>query len=233
MQTQADLQARHLKTVPDGVQFEVVEGGQSIPMHSQALGNFNVLNLLGVMAALRDLGFSLQQAVNACQNLQPVPGRMQRVGRPEQPAVVVDYAHTPDAVDKALQALRPWADARGGQLLCILGCGGNRDSSKRAPMARLAEQVADVLCLTSDNPRHEDPLEILSQMRQGLTQPQNALQLVDRAQAIAHIIAQMRAEDVVLIAGKGHETYQEIQGVKHGFSDVDHAELALHKWGHA
>jgi UDP-N-acetylmuramoyl-L-alanyl-D-glutamate--2,6-diaminopimelate ligase len=100
-------------------------------------------------------------------------------------------------------------------------------------MARLAEQVADVLCLTSDNPRHEDPLEILSQMRQGLTQPQNALQLVDRAQAIAHIIAQMRAEDVVLIAGKGHETYQEIQGVKHGFSDVDHAELALHKWGHA
>ena len=233
MQSQADLQARHLKTVPDGVQFEVVEGGQSIPMHSQALGNFNVLNLLGVMAALRDLGFSLQQAVNACQNLQPVPGRMQRVGRPEQPAVVVDYAHTPDAVDKALQALRPWADARGGQLLCILGCGGNRDSSKRAPMARLAEQVADVLCLTSDNPRHEDPLEILSQMRQGLTQPQNALQLVDRAQAIAHIIAQMRVEDVVLIAGKGHETYQEIQGVKHGFSDVDHAELALHKWGHA
>jgi UDP-N-acetylmuramoyl-L-alanyl-D-glutamate--2,6-diaminopimelate ligase len=100
-------------------------------------------------------------------------------------------------------------------------------------MARLAEQGADLVCLTSDNPRHEDPLEILSQMRQGLLQPEKALQLIDRAQAIAQIIAQMRAEDVVLIAGKGHETYQDIQGIKHGFSDVDHAELALHRWGRA
>jgi UDP-N-acetylmuramoyl-L-alanyl-D-glutamate--2,6-diaminopimelate ligase len=100
-------------------------------------------------------------------------------------------------------------------------------------MARLAEQAADLVCLTSDNPRDEDPLEILSQMRQGMRLPENAWVLVDRAQAIAQVIAQSRAEDVVLIAGKGHETYQEIQGVMHGFADVDHAELALHRWGRA
>ena len=175
----------------------------------------------------------MQQAVDACHNLAAVPGRMQRVGRAHQPAVVVDYAHTPDAVDKALQALRPWAHARGGRVMCILGCGGNRDTSKRAPMARMAEQGADLVCLTSDNPRHEDPLHILAQMRQGLQHPEQAMQLVDRAQAIAQVIALAQAEDVVLIAGKGHETYQDIQGVMHGFSDVDHAELALHQWGQA
>ena len=230
MQAPADVVARHVQTVADGVQFDVVEGGLTIPMRSQALGDFNVLNLLGVIAALRDLGFSLQHAVQACQDLQAVPGRMQRIGKPHQPAVVVDYAHTPDAVDKALQALRPWARARGGRVLCILGCGGNRDTSKRAPMARMAEQGADVVCLTSDNPRQEDPQHILTQMREGLQQPEQVMQLVDRAQAIAQVIQMAQSEDVVLIAGKGHETYQEIQGVKHGFSDMDHAELALHKW---
>jgi UDP-N-acetylmuramoyl-L-alanyl-D-glutamate--2,6-diaminopimelate ligase len=100
-------------------------------------------------------------------------------------------------------------------------------------MARIAEQGADVVCLTSDNPRLEDPKDILLQMRAGLKKPEQALEWIDRAQAIATVIAQARPEDVVLIAGKGHETYQEIQGVKHGFSDVDHAELALHKWGQA
>jgi UDP-N-acetylmuramoyl-L-alanyl-D-glutamate--2,6-diaminopimelate ligase len=233
MQAPADVMAQQVQTVADGVQFNVVEAGHSVPMRSQALGDFNVLNVLGVIAALRDLGFSLQQAVDACHDLEAVPGRMQRVGQAHQPAVVVDYAHTPDAVDKALQALRPWAHARGGRVMCILGCGGNRDTSKRAPMARMAEHGADLVCLTSDNPRHEDPLHILAQMRQGLKHPEEAMQLVDRAQAIAQVIALAQAQDVVLIAGKGHETYQDIQGVMHGFSDVDHAELALHKWGHA
>ena len=233
IQTTADIHAKHLRTMAGGVQFEVIEGTENISMFSQTLGDFNVLNLLSVIAALRDLGFSLQQAVDACHDLQAVPGRMQRVGQAHQPAVVVDYAHTPDAVDKALQALRPWAQARGGRVMCILGCGGNRDTSKRAPMARMAEHGADLVCLTSDNPRHEDPLHILAQMRQGLNHPEEAMQLVDRGQAIAQVIALAQAQDVVLIAGKGHETYQDIQGVMHGFSDVDHAELALHKWGRA
>lgn len=231
MDGQADLHARQIHHLPQGMQFEVVEGDDVVPMTMQAIGEFNVLNVLGVIAALRDLGFALKQAVQACQDLQGVPGRMQRLGNHNQPAVVVDYAHTPDAIEKALKALRPWADARSGRLICVLGCGGDRDSSKRAPMAQKAERGADLLCLTSDNPRTENPLHIMAQMRQGLERPEAVYQQVDRAKAIADMISKAGAEDVILIAGKGHETYQDIQGVKHGFSDVDHAILALHHWG--
>jgi UDP-N-acetylmuramoyl-L-alanyl-D-glutamate--2,6-diaminopimelate ligase len=233
LQSAADVTASNIQMTARGMEFDVREDGQSFKMHSPALGQFNVLNILGVIAVLRDLGFDLSQAVNACHNLQAVPGRMQRVGKHSQPAVIVDYAHTPDAVDKALQALRPWARARGGRLICILGCGGNRDTSKRAPMAKNAEQGADVVCFTSDNPRFENPQDIMAHMRAGLNQPDLVLEIPDRAQAIAKMISQARAEDVLLIAGKGHETYQEIQGIKHGFSDLDHAELALHTWGNA
>ena len=233
MHPQAAIHARDVKTVEAGMSFEVVEDSSVASIVTDAVGAFNVLNLLGVVAALRDLGFSLQQAVQACEGLQAVPGRMQRLGSFAQPAVVVDYAHTPDAIEKALQALRPWADAREGRLFCVLGCGGDRDNSKRAPMARAAEQAADLVCLTSDNPRSEDPLQILAHMQQGLQRPSAAKVQVDRALAIAETIAQANASDVVLIAGKGHETYQEIQGVQHGFSDVDHAVLALHHWGRA
>ena len=231
MKTVADIHARRVQTVADGMRFDVVEGDETATLTTDAVGDFNVLNLLGVVAALRDLGFPLKQAVHACEGLQAVPGRMHRLGTSEQPAVVVDYAHTPDAVDKALQALRPWAHARAGRLICVLGCGGDRDVSKRAPMARMAEQRADMVCLTSDNPRSEDPLQILRQMREGLQNPQAVVEQMDRARAIADTIAQATASDVILIAGKGHETYQEIRGVRHGFSDVDHAILALHHWG--
>lgn len=232
-QTSADIHARRVQTVAEGMCFEVVEGDDVVSLTTDAVGDFNVLNLLGVVAALRDLGFSLKQAVQACEGLQAVPGRMQRLGSSQQPAVIVDYAHTPDAVDKALHALRPWAKARAGRLICVLGCGGDRDASKRAPMARMAEQGADLVCLTSDNPRSEDPVQIILQMQEGLQNPQAVVTQVDRAQAIADTIAQATTNDVVLIAGKGHETYQEIRGVRHGFSDVDHAILALHHWGHA
>jgi UDP-N-acetylmuramoyl-L-alanyl-D-glutamate--2,6-diaminopimelate ligase len=136
MHPQAAIHARDVKTVEAGMSFEVVEDSSVASIVTDAVGAFNVLNLLGVVAALRDLGFSLQQAVQACEGLQAVPGRMQRLGSFAQPAVVVDYAHTPDAIEKALQALRPWADARAGRLICVLGCGGDRDNSKRAPMAR-------------------------------------------------------------------------------------------------
>ena len=233
LQAKADIQARRVQAVDQGMSFEVLEGQDVVTLTTDAVGEFNVLNLLGVVAALRDLGFTLQQAVHACEGLQAVPGRMQRLGEAHQPAVVIDYAHTPDAIDKALKALRPWAQARGGRLICVLGCGGDRDNSKRAPMARQAELGADVICLTSDNPRHEDPQHIVAQMLAGLQMPEAALVQIDRAQAIAQTIATATARDVVLIAGKGHETYQEIQGVKHGFSDVDHAMLALHRWEHA
>ena len=231
--TQANVYARHVRTTAQGMEFEVVCGEQSQSVSSQCVGEFNVMNMLGVMAVLCQAGHRLSAVVDACHALQPVPGRMQTWGRVGTPAVVVDYAHTPDAVAKALQALRPWAHARGGRLYCVLGSGGDRDSSKRAPMGRSAEAHADQVCLTSDNPRSEDPQHIVQQMLAGMTQPHKAIQQLDRAKAISDSIAQAQAADVVLVAGKGHETYQEVQGQKLPFSDSDHVVLALQRWGHA
>lgn len=231
--TQANVYARHVRTTAQGMEFEVVCGEQSQSVSSQCVGEFNVMNMLGVMAVLCQAGHRLSAVVDACHALQPVPGRMQTWGRVGTPAVVVDYAHTPDAVAKALQALRPWAHARGGRLYCVLGSGGDRDSSKRAPMGRSAEAHADQVCLTSDNPRSEDPQHIVQQMLAGMTQPHKAIQQLDRAKAISDSIAQAQAADVVLVAGKGHETYQEVRGQKLPFSDSDHVVLALQRWGYA
>ena len=229
----ATIHADNIRTDAHGMRFDVCEGTSRIELITHALGDFNVLNLLTVIAALRSAGHGLTEAVAACHDLQAVPGRMQQLGQANTPAVVVDYAHTPDAVAKALQALRPWAHARGGRLHCVLGCGGDRDASKRPVMARSAEDHADTVCLTSDNPRSEDPQHILQQMLQGLQKPGSAMQQLDRSLAIANSIRQAAVNDVVLIAGKGHETYQEVKGQKLPFSDVDHATLALQSWGHA
>jgi UDP-N-acetylmuramyl-tripeptide synthetase len=229
----ADIYARQIRTTAQGMCFDVCEDDQSITLTTDALGDFNVMNLLGVIAALRQAGHALAEAVAACHDLQAVPGRMQQLGHAGTPAVVVDYAHTPDAVSKALQALRPWAHARGGRLHCVLGCGGDRDSSKRAPMARSAEENADVVCLTSDNPRNEDPRLIVEQMLQGMQHPDKAEVQLDRSTAIAGSIAHAKSHDVLLIAGKGHETYQEVKGQKLPFSDADHVLLALQRWGQA
>jgi UDP-N-acetylmuramoyl-L-alanyl-D-glutamate--2,6-diaminopimelate ligase len=231
MQATADIQASDVQTHAQGMEFLVNHGPDSVKMVTRTLGEFNVMNLLGVIAVLCDAGHSLQQAVDACRNLEPVPGRMQTLGTADTPAVVVDYAHTPDAVTKSLQALRSWAHSRGGRLHCVLGCGGDRDSSKRAPMARSAENYADVVCLTSDNPRHEDPQNIVNQMLMGMQYPDKASVQLDRSHAIADCIAHANLQDVVLVAGKGHETYQEVKGQKLPFSDADHVLLALQRWG--
>ncbi|HRK37017.1 MAG TPA: UDP-N-acetylmuramoyl-L-alanyl-D-glutamate--2,6-diaminopimelate ligase [Burkholderiaceae bacterium] len=201
------------------------------------VGAYNAANLLGVLATLRALGISLADAVQACARLTAVPGRMAAVKLPDAdapvlpmpplPLVLVDYAHTPDALDKALQALRPVTRLRGGALHCLIGCGGDRDASKRPLMAASAEAAADHLCLTSDNPRSEDPMTILAHMVAGLQHPERTLVQPDRARAIAGVIAGAAANDVVLIAGKGHETTQDIGGVKLPFSDHDHALAAL------
>lgn len=233
MQGPADICAREVRTTAQGMSFEVCEAAQSITLTTVAMGDFNVMNLLGVIAALRQAGLALADVVAVCHDLQAVPGRMQQLGHAGTPVVVVDYAHTPDAVAKALQALRTWAHARGGRLHCVLGCGGDRDSSKRAPMARCAEDNADVVCLTSDNPRSEDPQLILQHMLQGMREPHSAVQQLDRGLAIADSINHADVKDVVLIAGKGHETYQEVKGQKLPFSDVDHAMLALQNRGQA
>jgi len=225
----ARLHAQHIGYHQSGLRFEVVEAGQSHALSTDLVGGYNVSNLLGVMAGLRALGIPLATAVQACAGLLPVPGRMSVLSQPGQPLVVVDYAHTPDALDQALQALRPLATQRGGRLWCVFGCGGNRDASKRPLMAALAEQRADQLLLTSDNPRDEKPESILSHILLGLSQPQAAQVQADRAAAIASAVQQARATDVVLIAGKGHEREQEIAGHKYPFDDSVHAQAALQR----
>ena len=226
----ARLQARALRSA-DGLAFEVIEGAEVQTLHTGLMGDYNIDNLLGVMGSLRALGVSLVDAVLACEHLTAVPGRMQRVqsnaSHQDLPLVVVDYAHTPDAVTHALGALRSQATVRGGRLWCVLGCGGDRDASKRPLMAEAAETAADQVVLTSDNPRSESPEAIVAAMVAGLRRPQSARIQLDRALAIAEVVVQAAAQDVVLVAGKGHESEQEIQGVRHPFSDVLQVQAAL------
>lgn len=219
----------------NGVQFAVVERDaagavvERAPLGLSMVGRYNVSNVLCALASARALGVPLAQAVAACAALTPVPGRMERMGGEvgQLPLVLVDYAHTPDALEKALQALHPMVQQRHGALWVVVGCGGDRDASKRPLMAAAAEREANKVVLTSDNPRSEDPAAILKQMMVGLLQPGRVIQAPDRAEAIAQTIAQAAANDVILIAGKGHEDYQDIQGVKRPFSDAEQARAAL------
>ena len=141
--------------------------------------------------------------------------------------MVIDYAHTPDAIEKVLLALQSVAKARGGRLWCVLGCGGDRDASKRPLMAATAQKNSDQIVVTSDNPRSENPTAIISQMMLGLTHSESVHVQADRALAIAQTLASAQPDDVVLLAGKGHEDYQEVQGIKHPFDDMRHARTAL------
>jgi len=227
----ASLVARELRYVNGGLAFDICEGAQRVPVHSGLIGDFNVSNLLLVIAALRAMGFSLDAAAHSVASMSPVPGRMQRVpgAADDAPQVVVDYAHTPDALDKALRALRPFATSRGGRLWCVLGCGGNRDAAKRPLMGGIAQALADAVVLTSDNPRDEAPALILAQIAAGMTAAAPALLIEDRRAAIGHAVQHAAAHDVILLAGKGHEATQEIGGVKRPFSDVVEAAAALRR----
>lgn len=226
----ARLQARQIDSA-EGIAFQVFEGERVASLHTGLMGDYNIDNLLGVIGSLRALGVSLEDAVQSCTHLTAVPGRMQRVGglKADAPMVVVDYAHTPDAIEKALAALRSLATQRGGRLWCLLGCGGDRDPGKRPLMAAAAETHADAVVLTSDNPRTESPQAILADMVKGLQQAAQVTIESDRAVAIQTLVDRADAKDVVLVAGKGHETYQEIQGVRHAFSDVEQVQTALQR----
>jgi len=230
----ARLVAQNIAFTHSGMRLYVTEhdaAGAAIESHPLCLplvGLYNVSNLLCVLASARALGVPLAQAVRACEALTPVPGRMEQAAAGDtQPLVLVDYAHTPDALEKALQALHPLAQQRGGALWAVVGCGGDRDASKRPLMAAVAERSAQQLVLTSDNPRSEDPQAILQQMVAGLLRPASALVEANRAQAISLAVQRADARDVVLIAGKGHEDYQEVMGVKKPFSDLAQARAAL------
>ncbi|MCZ2497896.1 UDP-N-acetylmuramoyl-L-alanyl-D-glutamate--2,6-diaminopimelate ligase [Xylophilus sp. Kf1] len=210
-----------------GLRFTLVEGDERHTLATRAVGHYNIANLLAVIGGLRAAGLRLAQAVAACGDLAPVPGRMENIARAGQPLVAVDYAHTPDALDKALAALRPLAADRGGRLVCVFGCGGDRDPVKRPVMAAVAGQGADIVWITSDNPRSEDPAAIVAQVAAGLPAGFSHRIEIDRARAIAGAVSQADVRDVILVAGKGHETYQETAGSRTPFSDREQVEAAL------
>jgi len=194
----------------------------SAEAHINAVGRFNIANALGVLGCLIVYGVPFKDAVRLLERLPAVPGRMERVA--DAPLVVVDYAHTPDALEKVLTALRPVAEERGGKLAIVFGAGGDRDPTKRPVMGAVAKKLADRVLVTSDNPRGEDPLKIIAQIGLADSEP-------DRARAIEKAILEGAASDVVLIAGKGHESYQEIAGRRFPFSDAETARAAVAKRG--
>ncbi|WP_333682008.1 UDP-N-acetylmuramoyl-L-alanyl-D-glutamate--2,6-diaminopimelate ligase [Dyella sp.] len=222
---QADIAASDIVTSAEGVAFTVRTPWGEQPIRSRLLGRFNVANLLAVIGCLAALGESFARIVNAVEALEPVNGRMNRIGGlGGVPLVVVDYAHTPDALEQALRALRAHCDA---SLICVFGCGGERDAGKRPQMGEIAERLADVAIVTDDNPRGEDGDAIVAQILAGMTRPQAATVQRDREAAIRAALAIARTGDVVLIAGKGHETYQEGAGGKRAFDDMAIARVAL------
>lgn len=233
------LSAREMRTTAVGMRFELVSryAGEAaaaatvMPVEVPLVGAFNVANLLGVVGVALASGVALEQACALLPRLLPPPGRMQRVDAgADLPMAIVDYAHTPDAIEKALLALRPLADARGGALWLVFGAGGDRDPGKRSPMGEVAARHADRVVVTSDNPRTENPATIVTAVAEGARAAAGNAVIdceVERDRAIAAALARAERADVVLIAGKGHEDYQDIGGRKLPFSDVEHARAAL------
>ena len=208
-----------LEMTGQGLRLAVHSSWGAAELNSPLVGRFNAANLLGALAVLLVSGMALSGAAHSLSRAQPVAGRMQRLGSVQQPTVIVDYAHTPDALEKVLQALREVSVAAGGKVLCVFGCGGDRDRGKRAMMGMIAEKFSDFCIVTSDNPRGENPREIIAEIVSGMNEDNHEI-IVDRVAAIQSAIRHARQGDTVLIAGKGHEDYQEINGIKHPFSDV-------------
>ncbi|MFZ6849147.1 UDP-N-acetylmuramoyl-L-alanyl-D-glutamate--2,6-diaminopimelate ligase [Undibacterium sp. RuRC25W] len=218
------LSASNLKTSHTGTSFHLESPYGSGLVKTQLIGQFNISNILGVLAVLFAKGLNFAKAVATIEKLLPVPGRMQLLGTAGHVMVVIDYAHTPDALEKTIGALRHVAQERHGELWCVFGCGGDRDPGKRPQMGKIAES-ADHVVVTSDNPRSENPAIIIQNIVAGMSVPPHVVE--DRANAILYAIKHAGNQDVVLLAGKGHETYQDILGKKWPFSDEEHAALAL------
>ena len=214
---EAEVRASNVVLDTRGIAFDLHTPWGQARVQSALLGRFNVANLLGVIASLGALGFAFDAIVAAAAQLTPVAGRMNRLGGDAQPLLVVDYAHTPDALEQALATLRAHC---AGRLICVFGCGGERDAGKRPLMGAIAERLADSAIVTDDNPRGEDGDAIVAAIVAGFAQPQRAHIQRDRAKAIAFALQQATSGDIVLIAGKGHEPYQEVGGRKFEFDDA-------------
>lgn len=220
----ADLHARIVERARSHMKIEMHTPWGNGEVTAGLSGAFNAANLLATLGVLCLLDIPFENALTRLSGIRPAPGRMQLFGGDHQPLVVVDYAHTPDALTQALQTLR--ADCR-GRLWCVFGCGGERDTGKRPLMGAAAEQHADYVVITSDNPRAEEPQQIIAGILAGVSNPEAVLVEPDRRGAIAMALEKARTEDTVLIAGKGHETWQEIAGVRHPFSDQQVVQACL------
>ena len=218
------VRAEQLVATPLGQRFRLVLPDGAANVETALLGRYSISNLLAVAAVLHDAGVGVAEVARRLAGLTPPAGRMERLGGVDEPLVVVDYAHTPDALENVLITLRAVAGARGGRLCVVFGCGGDRDKGKRPQMGEVAARLADRVLLTSDNPRSEDPAAIIADIRAGMAQAESE---ADRTLAIRRAIAEAGTGDVVLLAGKGHETYQESAGIRTPFSDLEQARTAL------
>lgn len=227
----AMLQASDIRSSHAGTTFILNAPFGSAQVKTRLVGHFNVSNVLAIIGCLLARGIDWKAAIDVVETLAAVPGRMQQLGGQDAPLVVIDYAHTPDALEKTIAALRPVAQERQGALWCVFGCGGDRDPGKRPQMGKVS-MLADHVVVTSDNPRSEAPAHIIAQIMQGMEEglknmKHAPLAVEDRAGAILWAVRHAEKNDVILLAGKGHETTQEINGRKLPFLDTDHAALAL------
>lgn len=223
LDSKADIRAESLVYGVAGVQANLVTPLASMPLSSNLMGRFNVENLLAASAVCVALGRTVD-CLKRINRVHSVLGRMSVLQADNRPAIVVDYAHTPDALLNILTALRPHCK---GQLSLVFGCGGDRDVGKRPLMAEVAEKLADRLVITDDNPRTEDPEAIVDDILKGLATPSVAKVIHDRKAAITHAVEQAQNADVIVVAGKGHEQYQEIAGRRHVFSDIEVSKALL------
>ncbi|MDR1934089.1 MAG: UDP-N-acetylmuramoyl-L-alanyl-D-glutamate--2,6-diaminopimelate ligase [Candidatus Accumulibacter sp.] len=229
------VRADAVEETPGGLRFVLAAPTGRARVETRLFGRFNVANLLAVAAVLIDAGLTPAEVAEGFADLPPPPGRLEAIGGQGEPLLVVDYAHTPDALENVLDTLRGTAAARGGRLVAVFGCGGDRDRGKRPLMGEIARRLANRVVLTSDNPRGEDPAAILAEIQAGMQAGMRAAApdaevIADRAAAIRQTVAAAAAADVVLLAGKGHEACQEIAGARRPFSDVDEARGALAAW---
>ena len=221
---QGTIRAEDVEETLDGLRFRLSAPNGRALVETRLIGRYNVSNLLAVAAVLIDAGLTPREVATRFAELAPPPGRLEKIGGNNEPLIVVDYAHTPDALENSLRALREVARTRGAGLSVVFGCGGDRDQGKRPLMGAVAMQLADRVVLTSDNPRSEDAAAIVEQIRAGAPAVEVIL---DRSVAIRRTVAEAHPAEVVLLAGKGHEPYQEISGVRRPFSDVAEARAAL------
>lgn len=222
----ADVFASNIKYNAQGASLNLHVDCESHHLQTSLLGEFNVLNVLAVTAVLLSLQFNIDDIVTALTKIQPVPGRMQVLNSRQGPSVIVDYAHTPAALTAAINATRKHFN---GKVICVFGCGGDRDTGKRPEMGAAVTSIVDVAVITSDNPRNEDPDQIIKDIVAGCCVGADFITITDREDAITQAIQSADKQDVILIAGKGHEQYQQIGNTKHAFDDVQVATRVLNQ----